>query len=57
MMDDVGNKRDIEESNLERDLGITVDNNLKWSEYEHRSVGKANKTLGMLKRTFESRDH
>ena len=29
MMDDVGNKRDIEQTNLERDLGITVDNNLK----------------------------
>ena len=29
MMDDVGIKRDIEKTNLERDLGITVDNNLK----------------------------
>ena len=29
MMDDVGNKINIEQTNLERDLGITVDNNLK----------------------------
>ena len=57
MMDDDGNKRDIEQTNLERDLGITVDNNLKWSEHVHRMVGKANRILGMLKRTFESRDH
>ena len=35
MMDDVGNKRDIEQTNLERDLGISVDNSLKWSEHVH----------------------
>ena len=28
MRDDVGYKRDIEQTNLERDLVITVDNNL-----------------------------
>ena len=33
MMDDVGNNRDFEQTNLEMDLGITVDNNLKRSEH------------------------
>jgi len=35
MLDHVGYKRDIEQTNIERDLGITVDNNLKWSEHVH----------------------
>ena len=38
MIDDVGNKRDIEQINLERDLGLNVDNNLKWSKHVHRMV-------------------
>ena len=29
MLDHVRYKRDIEQTNIERDLGITVDNNLK----------------------------
>ena len=32
MSDDSGKKRDIEKTNLERDLGVIVANNLKWSE-------------------------
>ena len=56
MMDDVGKKKDIEQTNLERDLGITVDNNLKWSKHEHRMVGKAYMILVKLRSTFESRD-
>ena len=38
MIDDVGNKRYIEKTNLEMDLGITVDNNLKRSKHVHRMV-------------------
>ena len=57
MKDDVGNKRDIEQTNIERDLGLTVGNNLKWSEHVHIMVGKANRIPGMLKRTFESSSH
>ena len=40
MIDDVGNKQDIEQTNLERDLGITVDNNLRWSVNVHIMVEK-----------------
>ena len=47
---------EIEETNLERDLGVIVGNDLKWREHVNRLVGKANRTLGMLKRTFESRE-
>ena len=54
MTDDFGNKRDIEKTYLERDLGVIVANDLKWNEHVDRTVGKANRILGMLKRTFES---
>ena len=35
---------------------MIVANDLKSSEHVDRMVGKANRILGMLKRTFESRD-
>ena len=55
-MDSAGNENDIEEINLERDLSVIVGNDLKWREYVDIIMGKANKKLGMLKRTFESRE-
>ena len=36
--DDVGNENDIEEINLERDLGANVGNNLKLREHVDRMV-------------------
>ena len=36
MTDDAGNEKDIEETNLERDLGMIVGNNLKWREHVNR---------------------
>jgi hypothetical protein len=56
MTDSAGYENEIEETNLERDLGVIVGNDLKWREHVDRMVGKANRTLGMLKRTFESRE-
>ena len=44
----------IVKTKLERDLGVIVANDLKWSGHVDRMVGKANRMLGMLKRTFES---
>ena len=40
MIDDVGNKNDIELTNLKRNLSITVDNNLKWSNHIHKIMEK-----------------
>ena len=45
-----------QETSIERDLGVIVGSDLKWRENVDRMVGKANRTLGMLKRTFESRE-
>ena len=36
MTDDSDNKGDIEKTNLERDLGVIVANDLKWSEHVDR---------------------
>ena len=52
MIDSAGNENNIEETNLERDLDVIVGSDLKWREHVDRMLGKANKTLGMLKRTF-----
>ncbi len=34
------------------DLGIIIDSNLKWQDHIKTKVGKANGTLGLIKRTF-----
>ena len=54
--DDSENEINIEETRLEKDLGVNVGYDLKWRGNVDMMVGKANKTLGMLKRMFESRD-
>ena len=56
MTDSAGNENVIEETYLERNLGVIVGSDLKWREHVDRMVEKANRTLGMLKRTFESRE-
>ena len=56
MKDDSGNEGYIEETKNERDLYVVISNDLKWGEHVDRMVGKAKRILGMLKRTFESRD-
>src|SRR5664279_712182 len=45
----------LEESNSERDLGVIVDPSLKFSEQCTKAVMEANRTLGMIKRTFTNR--
>ena len=44
-------------SDKERDLGIIVDNKLKFDEQCDTVVSKANATLGMIKRNIVSRNH
>ena len=39
----------------EKDLGIIMDNTLKFSEQCNTAVKGANRTLGLIKRTIESR--
>ena len=56
MTDSAGNENDIDETNLERDFGAIVGSDLKWRKHVYRMVGKANGALGMVKKTFESRE-
>ena len=42
----------LEEVTEERDLGVIIQNNLKWDKQCAKSVGTANRILGMIKRTF-----
>lgn len=46
----------ISETNLERDLGIIITPNFKFSEQSSHAASKANKILSILKHTFVSRD-
>ena len=50
MTDYAGNELNIEKTRLERDFGVIVANDLKWSGHVNRMVGKANRMLGMLNR-------
>ena len=44
------NERDIEETNIERDLGVVVGKDLKWRGQVDRMVGKMNRTLRLRER-------
>ena len=42
----------LQETTVEKDLGVYISNNLKWKNQVDHSVQKANAVLGALKRTF-----
>ena len=46
----------LETTGSERDLGIIISSNFNWKEQINSALSKANRVLGMLKRTFVSRD-
>ena len=45
----------MEKTVLERDLGILIENNQKFSTQTNQAATNGNKKLGMLKRMFRSR--
>ena len=47
-----GFDRALAESECERDLGVMIDNKLKFSTHVDTVVAKANKLLGVLRRTM-----
>jgi hypothetical protein len=51
----MGNNNDLQVSEAERDLGVTVHQSLKWGSHIAEVVKKANRSLGIIKRTFTSR--
>ena len=53
---EVNNSVEIESVICEKDLGIIVDNNLKFSHHIDSVVNKANKIMGLIRRTFDHLD-
>ena len=43
----------LEESEFEKDLGVYIDNKLNFKEHVNRSTSKANKIMGVIRRTFD----
>ena len=43
----------LEESEFEKDLGVFIDNKLNFKEHTHRTTSKANKIMGVIRRTFD----
>ena len=52
MSDSSGSKIALGSSKLERDLGVMVLDDLRWEGHISTIVNKANRLLGLLKRTF-----
>lgn len=50
------NERLLEETTTERDLGVFISNDLKWAHQCNKAAAKANRMLGVLQKTFISRD-
>ena len=46
----------IENTHLERDLGVMLQNNLKWEEHISSSISKANFVLGRIRNCFRDWD-
>ena len=46
----------LEETDVEKDLGVLIDKNLKFHEHTAAATKKANQILGIIKRSYTSRD-
>ena len=53
---DSGCRVPLEDSCCEKDLGVQITSDLTWRKHISTIVSKANKVLGMLLKTFTSRD-
>ena len=55
-MGDVSGQCNIENVTQEKDLGVIIDNELKFNEHIAQKVKKANQALGMIRNTFANLD-
>ena len=46
----------LEETEMEKDLGILIDKNLRLTKHTEAQVGKANKLVGLIRRSYEHLD-
>ena len=56
LMNENDQKVQVEESFCEKDLGVHIDNRLKFHKHIETAVNKANSKLGMIRRSFEYLD-
>ena len=52
----MGNGPHLESTRVERDLGVHVDDELKFDHHVSECVKAANKTLGLIRRTYQHLD-
>ena len=43
----------LAESEVEKDLGVHIDNNLNFKEHVQKTTARANKIVGVIRRTFD----
>ena len=51
-----GTSTDLQTTNLEKDLGVWIDPTLSFSKHCEIQVGKGNRTLGLIRRTYSYLD-
>ena len=51
------NRMALTESNIERDSGIMISNNLSWEDHINSAVFKATQSLALIKNTFKNIDY
>ena len=56
-MEGGGSRKDLEVREEEKDLGVTFDPTLKFSKHVGVIANKANRIVGLIKRTFELRPY
>jgi hypothetical protein len=56
MEDQNGKKLKLDSTELEKDLGVNIDPSLKFSKHIEGQVNKANKMLGLIRRSYEYLD-
>ena len=52
-MESINGAVQLEETELEKDVGVHIDPELKFSKHVERQVNKANRILGLIRRSYE----
>jgi hypothetical protein len=52
MTDNNGEKITLEDTSMEKDLGVKIDNKLKFDEHIQSAAAKANQIVGLIRRSF-----
>ncbi len=56
MKDENGRNAYLKHSDAEKDIGVTVDSKLDFEAHINEKINKANRTMGLIRRSFEYLD-